>query len=226
MTDETDNGVEEREPFDIRDPSESRKPVVDDHSDPGTDEPVDADEHSGDDDKSGGEESKAEPIEFGDLDDYIDSDLAKAVKGLFEKMSGEIQTLREQVKNQPTAASQGRVDRTSSMFAGHEELFGSDAPSPAQTKNRERIREQMDILKAGYKSAGKKTPSTQELFDKVLRSEFSDEVLKQERSQFVNKVRNREQQIISRPSARTGDSTSARQRAEQAVQQRMRELGL
>jgi hypothetical protein len=224
MTDQTDNGVEEREPFDIKDPSEFREPVADDHSGDEAEEAVEADDNSGETEETDAKTDAPESVDIGNIDEYLDSDLAKAVKGLLEKMSGEIQTLREQVKNQPVAPAATAPARDS-IFSDNEELFGSDAPSPAQMRNRNRVREQMDILKAGYKSAGKTVPSSQELFNKAFRAEFAEESLNKERSQFVNKVRNREQQIISRPSSRSSTAGNARSRAVDAVQRRLREMG-
>lgn len=224
MTDQTDNGVEEREPFDIKDPSEYREAAVDDNSDEPASDEVDADDNSGEAEEQVEKVAEAESVDIGNIDEYLDSDLAKAVKGLFEKMTGEIQSLREQVKNQPVAPEAKAAGRDN-IFSADEELFGSDAPSPTQRKNREKVREQMAILKAGYKSAGKKVPSEKELFSKAFRAEFAEESLNKERSQFVNKVRNREQQIISRPSSRSSTAGDARSRAVDAVQRRMRELG-
>ena len=159
-------------------------------------------------------------IELGDLDQYIDSDLAKAVSSMIGELKGQIENLKKASVKPPEKAAD--VD----LFADNGDLFGSDEPSPAQKKNRDSIREQMSILKAGYKSAGKKVPPAKTLFNKALRSEFPDAALDQDRKQVASKVQNRERKMIPRPTSRHADSSDARSRATDAVAKRMRELGL
>ena len=99
-------------------------------------------------------------------------------------------------------------------------------PQIKSAKVRQRVKDQMEILRSGYKATKKKAPSDSDLFDKALRSEFPDAAINEERNSFTQKIQARERQIISRPSARTGESASARDRAKKAVEARMRELGL
>ena len=232
----TDENPKASEPFDIVDPSEVPE-VVDDHSDSpeevtevaGQGEAVagdsGSDEYEYEYEYEDGEETKAEQkteVDLGVVEDYLDADLAKTVKGVIQSMSDKISDLEKKLEARPAA----EPAQDSQIFAGHEELFGSDEPSPDQIKNRGIIREQMDVLRGGYKAAKKKVPSTRSIFEKALRSEFSDAVIDQDRKQFSEKVQSRERKILSRPTSRSADPTSAKQRATNAVKKKMRELGL
>lgn len=226
MTEENNNEtVKEQEPFDIQDPSEVREsatPVAE------TTEPEESighdpgDEHSTPVVADDGPAPEPFNVSLGKIEDYLDADLAKTVSGVFEQMSQKITDLETKLNERPAEVPK----EDSGMFVAHSELFGTDDPSPEEEQNRGRIREQIDILKAGYKSAGKKSPSAHVLFEKALRSEFPDAAIDKDRKQFTTKVKNRERQIMARPSSRTGESVSARDRAAQAVAQRMRDLGI
>lgn len=221
MTESSDNQeTVEREPFDIRDPSEDR--VVDDvHSTDDQDqEVVESESETEEVEVKDEPEPKEEPkFNLGDIDQYLDTDLAKAVSSMIGQLKGQIDELKKaSIKPEPAPAS-------NNFFAEHSEIFGSDAPSPSQKQNRESIREQMDILKAGYKAAGKKVPDAQSLFEKALRSEFPDAATNKDRQQVVSKVQNRERKMLLRPTSRHAESSDARSRATEAVAKRMRELG-
>ena len=221
MTEENTNETTEREPFDFQDPSENRV-VADDHP---VDEPVQEDPAPEVEtpEVEAAEEPPAEvkaAQDLGDLDQYIDSDLAKALSGMIGELRGEIADLKKAATDAATNASHEQ------FFATNDELFGSDAPSPDQKKNRDSIRGQMDILKAGYKAAGKKVPNARILFDKALRSEFPDATIETARKQVATKVQNRERKMVARPTSRAAESSDARSRATEAVAKRMRELGL
>lgn len=221
MTEETNDNVVEREPFDIQDPSENRVVAEDNPVDEPTEEVVESEPETPEVEVE--DQPVAEPadkVDLGDLDQYIDSDLAKAVSSMIGQLKGQIEDLKK--ASVKPAEKPADVD----LFANNEELFGSDEPSPAQKKNRESIREQMGILKGGYKSAGKKVPSAQILFNKALRSEFPDAALDQDRKQVASKIQNRERKMIPRPTSRHADSSDARSRATDAVAKRMRELGI
>jgi hypothetical protein len=221
LTESSDNQeTVEREPFDIRDPSEDR--VVDDvHStDDQVEEEVESEAETEEVEAKDEPKAKEEPkFELGDIDQYLDTDLAKAVSSMIGQLKGQIDELKK------SSVKPERAPAVSEFFANHSEIFGSDAPSPAQKKNRESIREQMDILKAGYKAAGKKAPDVQSLFEKALRSEFPDAAASNDRKQVVSKVQNRERKMILRPTSRHAESSDARSRATEAVAKRMRELG-
>ena len=217
-----------RELFDIVDPSEV-KDVVDEYPDTEADVTEEAGEESPavEDSLSDefGEESFSEErveVDLGKVEDYLDADLAKTVKSVFQSMSEKISDLEKKLQ----AAPKAEPVHDSQIFAGHEELFGTDAPSPGQIKNRGIIREQMDVLRGGYKAAKKKIPSTRSIFEKALRSEFSDAVTDQDRKQFSQKVQSRERKILSRPTSRSEDPMSSKQRATDAVKKKMRELGI
>lgn len=221
MTEENNENVVEREPFDIQDPSEKRL-VADEHPvDEKAEEVVESEAETPEvetEDTPATEEPAK--VELGELDQYLDSDLAKAVSGMLGKLQGEIADLKK------AAAKSAPPPTHDELFANNSDLFGSDEPSPAQTKNRESIREQMGILKAGYKNEGKKVPAARILFDKALRSEFPEAALDQDRKQVSAKVQNRERKMIPRPTSRHAASSDARERAQEAVAKRMRELGL
>lgn len=221
MTEENNDNNVEREPFDIRDPLEKRL-IADEHSgdekaDPAVESEAETPEVETEDAPAAEEPAK---VDLGELDGYIDSDLAKAVSGLIGELRGEIAELKK------SASKPAATPASDELFAANSDLFGSDAPSPAQKKNRESIREQMAILKAGYKNEGKKVPTARILFDKALRSEFPEAALDQDRKQVSSKVQNRERKMIPRPTSRHASSSDARERAQEAVAKRMRELGL
>jgi hypothetical protein len=231
MTENEPNVVEEREPFDIQDPTEVvQAEVAEEHSsDP---EPATEDVAPAGDEHPAVEESTEEAVEesgeevtIGKADDYLDSDLASAVEKILGSMTAKVSELEKKLAAK-VMASPTEAKPTTDLFAGREEIFGSDEPSPTESSNRQRVKDQMEILRSGYKATKKKTPSDSDLFDKALRSEFPDAAINEERNSFTQKIQARERQIISRPSARTGESASARDRAKKAVEARMRELGL
>jgi len=226
MTEENNSEtVKEQEPFDIQDPSDRDREVVRAALDPDPEENDGGDpgdEHSDPVVPSSVPEPEPFKVSLGKIEDYLDADLAKTVSGVFEQMSQKISDLETKLNERPAEVPK----EDSGMFVAHSELFGTDDPSPEEEQNRGRIREQIGILKAGYKSAGKKSPSAQVLFEKALRSEFPDAAIDKDRKQFTTKVKNRERQIMARPSSRAGESVSARDRAAQAVAQRMRDLGI
>jgi len=231
MTENESNVVEEREPFDIQDPTEVvRDEVADEHpSDP---EPVTEDATPASDEHSAVEEVAEEPVieageevTIGKADDFLDSELASAVEKILGTMTAKVNDLEKKLAAR-VAAKPTEAKPTTDLFAGREEIFGSDEPSPTESSNRQRVQDQMEILRSGYKATKKKMPSDSDLFDKALRSEFPDAAINEERNSFTKKIQSRERQIISRPSARTGESASARDRAKKAVEARMRELGI
>ncbi len=231
MTENQPNVVEEREPFDIQDPTEVvRDEVADEHSsDP---EPVAEDATPDSDEHPVVEEAAEEPatkseeeVTIGKADDFLDSELASAVEKILGTMTAKVNDLEKKLAAK-VAAAPTEAKPTTDLFSGREEIFGSDEPSPTEASNRQRVKDQMEILRSGYKATKKKIPSDSDLFDKALRSEFPDAAINEERNSFTTKVQARERQIISRPSARTGESASARDRAKKAVEARMRELGL
>lgn len=231
MTENETNVVEEREPYDIQDPTEVVKAVAaEEHSsnpEPATEEAAPAgDEHPA------VEETAEEPAKesgvgatIGKADDYLDSELASAVEKILGSMTAKVSELEKKLAARVEASPKEAASATS-LFAGREQIFGSDAPSPTETSNRRRVTDQMQILRSGYKAMKKNAPSDSDLFNKAMRSEFPDASINEERNSFTTKVQDRERQIISRPSSRTGESASARDRAKKAVESRMRELGL
>ena len=231
MTENETNVVEEREPYDIQDPTEVVKAVVaEEHSsnpEPVTEEAAPAgDEHSAVEEtaKERARESGVEAT-IGKAEDYLDSELASAVEKILGSMTAKVSELERKLAARVDASPKEAASATS-LFAGREQIFGSDAPSPTETSNRQRVTDQMQILRSGYKAMKKNAPSDSDLFNKAMRSEFPDASINEERNSFTTKIQDRERQIISRPSSRTGESTSARDRAKKAVESRMRELGL
>jgi hypothetical protein len=231
MTENETNVVEEREPYDIQDPTEVVKAVVaEEHSsnpEPVTEEAAPAgDEHSAVEEtaKERARESGVEAT-IGKAEDYLDSELASAVEKILGSMTAKVSELERKLAARVEASPKEAASATS-LFAGREHIFGSDAPSPTETSNRQRVTDQMQILRSGYKAMKKNAPSDSDLFNKAMRSEFPDASINEERNSFRTKIQDRERQIISRPSSRTGESTSARDRAKKAVESRMRELGL
>lgn len=70
------------------------------------------------------------------------------------------------------------------------------------SSNRTKLRDEMDVLRDGYRSRGRTVPAEDELFSKALNSVFSEDLKKIDADRVKRSVRARQSQMTIPPSAR------------------------
>jgi len=141
-----------------------------------------------------------------ELDEKYDADspsiktlkaLLRAVKASGAKISDIEKKSEDVVRNIETKKIEEKLD---SLFAGSERATSFGAvpisrllPGSSEMKNRVKVVEKMQVLRAGYNASGK-NPSIEEVFEEALKMTFPEKEKPQER---------RERPIISKPTGRT-----------------------
>ncbi|QDP65095.1 MAG: hypothetical protein GOVbin1630_52 [Prokaryotic dsDNA virus sp.] len=160
-----------------------------------------------------------------DPDESVDSDSVKALKAMktrLDEMSGTVKAMTEQ----------SRTAKSESFFAQLDdqwnELFGNAKEQTDRNKaNRQTVVDEMESLRAGYRSRKKRIPEETELFERALRSTFGEHEKNFARNEVEGKIKKRSSQFISRAQSRpTKELLTGREKAVSSVSARMRELGL
>lgn len=123
--------------------------------------------------------------------------------------NSEVADLRKQIEELRSALDAKRDDSTSDKLFGlldsdYDELFGSvgDDLTKTQERNRSKVLQELDTLKAGYKARKRAIPSDRRLFKQAVRSVFGDFESKVVKKKFSESAKKRKSQFINRVNSR------------------------
>lgn len=124
--------------------------------------------------------------------DYLDPDTADALKKIMAKSEQTIKSLRDEVDRlkgefaeQSNAARDQRFDAyVSDLDKPYQKLFDASG--------RRKVREEMDVLREGYRSRNRTVPDERALFDKAVNAVFADDFRKIDADRVKRSVRSRQ----------------------------------
>lgn len=123
--------------------------------------------------------------------------------------NSEVAELRKQVAELRRSLENRSSDANSDKLFGlldndYAELFGDvgDDLTKTQTRNRNKVLQELDTLKAGYKARKRAIPSDRRLFKQAVRSVFGDFESKVVKKKFSESAKKRKSQFISRVNSR------------------------
>ena len=170
--------------------------------------------------------SEYDAVDAIDADEALDPSAIKAIKAL----KSELDKLRS--KSVDSATSTARPEDADYLIAklgdDYVDLFGdgpasSLSPRSEEYKARATVVEEMQRIRDGAKASKKRIPDSRETFDQAIRSVFGSQVQKAERRRLSNQVKQRESQLIARPTNNGKRVVSGRDRAIESVTQLMRD---
>ena len=141
---------------------------------------------------------------FGDDDDPFaepDEDSGGSHSEVAE-LRKQVEQLRRSLENRPEDSNS---DKLFGLLADdYDELFGGvgDDLTKTQQRNRGKVLQELDTLKAGYKARKRAIPSDRRLFKQAVRSVFGDHESKVVKKKFSESAKKRKSQFISRVNAR------------------------
>ena len=123
--------------------------------------------------------------------------------------NSEVAELRKQIELMKRELSSHSNDSNSEKLFGlldddYGELFGEvgDDLTKTQERNRNKVLQELDTLKAGYKARKRAIPSDRRLFKQAVRSVFGDFESKVVKKKFSESAKKRKSQFISRVNSR------------------------
>jgi hypothetical protein len=123
--------------------------------------------------------------------------------------NSEVAELRKQIEEMRRELTSRRDDSTSEKLFGlleddYSELFGAvgDDLTKTQERNRNKVLQELDTLKAGYKARKRAIPSDRRLFKQAVRSVFGDHESKVVKKKFSESAKKRKSQFINRVNSR------------------------
>lgn len=114
----------------------------------------------------------------------------------------QVEQLRRSLENRPADSNS---DKLFGLLADdYDELFGGvgDDLTKTQQRNRGKVLQELDTLKAGYKARKRAIPSDRRLFKQAVRSVFGDHESTVVKKKFSESAKKRKSQFISRVNAR------------------------
>lgn len=123
--------------------------------------------------------------------------------------NSEVAELRKQVESLK-AAVQGQKERPDAdkLFGllgdDYEELFGEvdGDRTKTQDRNRDKVLQELETMRAGYKARKRAIPSNRRLFKQAVRSVFGDHESKVVKKKFTESAKKRQSQFLNRVNAR------------------------
>ena len=149
--------------------------------------------------------NRASDSVFGDDDDDPFAEPDENTGG----SNSEVAELRKQVEALRRSLESRPDDSNSDKLFGlladdYDELFGGvgDDLTKTQKRNRGKVLQELDTLKAGYKARKRAIPSDRRLFKQAVRSVFGDHESKVVKKKFSESAKKRKSQFINRVNAR------------------------
>ncbi len=114
----------------------------------------------------------------------------------------QIESLRRSLENRPADSNSDKLFGL--LATDYDELFGGlgDDLTKTQTRNRGKVLQELDTLKAGYRARKRAIPSDRRLFKQAVRSVFGDHESKVVKKKFSESAKKRKSQFINRVNAR------------------------
>lgn len=136
-----------------------------------------------------------------------------------EAMREENKSLRERIERNLEAAREERMSQYFDAQTDYQDIIGPDHP-----RNRGKVADKMEVLKAGYEAMKRKVPSERELFQEAFATEFGDKQAAVARRKLTQSLERREKSLTARPDQRNtpADPYQAAIQAVAEAQQRMR----
>lgn len=149
--------------------------------------------------------NRASDSVFGDDDDDPFAEPDENTGG----SNSEVAELRKQVEALRRSLESRPDDSNSDKLFGlladdYDELFGGvgDDLTKTQKRNRGKVLQELDTLKAGYRARKRAIPSDRRLFKQAVRSVFGDHESKVVKKKFSESAKKRKSQFINRVNAR------------------------
>ncbi len=114
----------------------------------------------------------------------------------------QVEALRRSLENRPADSNS---DKLFGLLADdYDELFGGvgDDLTKTQQRNRGKVLQELDTLKAGYRARKRAIPSDRRLFKQAVRSVFGDHESTVVKKKFSESAKKRKSQFINRVNAR------------------------
>ncbi len=160
-------------------------------------------------------------------ENFFDPDVVNQFKNMKSHYDAQIAELRNQLQ------SMNQVSESSKAFNMFDELnnpdiFGSGnvQPNSKEGRNRQKVLDEMDALKAGYEAKNRKVPSDETLLPKAMNLVFGEELASTVRKDFARKVEGRHDSRIARPNTRVSKPNNRVAEATRNVAAMMRDRGM
>lgn len=181
--------------------------------------------------------------QFSPFDRKLLENLDPEDRGLFEKVIdhyegplkqvlSRLEEYEQQFERMQFAQEVEAFDRQiAGLSDAWEDVFGKGStydldPGGAEARNRNRVFEEMDILRDVYSTTGRPVPPLAKLFDNAVRSLFGDRFRQQARHEIKGRLRDHQGRFTGTPTHREGRPLSAEEAAVRFAEQKSREIGL
>ena len=147
--------------------------------------------------------SSSDSVYDEDEDPFADPDENAGVE------NSEVAELRKQIKALEIAIK-GQSERPDSeklfglLDSGYDDLFGEAGGdlTKTHTRNRNKVLQELDTIRAGYKARKRAIPSDRRLFKQAVRSVFGEHESKVVKKKFSDSAKKRQSQFINRVNSR------------------------
>lgn len=140
---------------------------------------------------------------FSDEDDpFADPDDDSGANSEIADLRKQVESLKRSMKNE---RSRPNMDKLFGLLDDdYEDLFGEVGGDQTKTqdRNRDKVMQELETMKAGYKARKRAIPSDRRLFKQAVRSIFGDHETKVVKKKFSESANKRKSQFISRANAR------------------------
>lgn len=160
-------------------------------------------------------------------ENFFDPDVVNQFKTMKSHYDAQIAELRNQLQ------SMNKDSESSKAFSMFDELdkpsiFGVGAvkPSSKEGRNRQKVIDEMDALKAGYAAKNRSIPADDQLLPKAINLVFGEQLAETVRQDFSDKVESRHNSRIARPNTRVSKPNNKVAEATRNVAALMRDRGM
>jgi hypothetical protein len=145
---------------------------------------------------------KSESAYDDDDDPFADPDENTGVNSEIADLRKQVEALTRSIKNE---SERPNLDKLFGLLDDdYDDLFGEVGGDHTKThiRNRNKVAQELDTIKAGYKARKRAIPSDRRLFKQAVRSVFGDHESKIVKKKFSESAEKRKSQFISRVNSR------------------------
>ena len=147
--------------------------------------------------------SSSDSVYDDDDDQFADSDENPGANNSeVAELRKQVKALEAAIKNQSTPPDSDKLFGL--LDSDYEDLFGEVGGdlTKSHTRNRNKVLQELDTIKAGYKARKRAVPSTRRLFKQAVRSVFGEHESKVVKKKFSDSAKKRQSQFINRVNSR------------------------
>jgi len=141
--------------------------------------------------------------DFSDDDDpFADPDEDSGANSEIADLRKQVQALKRSIQNDKERPNSDRLFGL--LDDDYDDLFGEVGgdQTKTQNRNRDKVMQELDTMKAGYKARKRSIPSDRRLFKQAVRSVFGNHESKVVKKKFSESANKRKSQFLSRANSR------------------------